>query len=872
MKGFGGATAILLAICTGCTGRQRRASNPSLRILPNGDQEVRAGKNLVLTCKADVSNPDLVSEIRWYSPSGDLIPQDDRVYSEPQPGDAATALFIKKLEEKDSGSYRCTAKYAANQQLEATVKISTFIGITWEDAPTEQFARLDNDYKIRCVVRANPPANIDWLKESLIISTGDQFVIESDGLLIKEVDKENSGTYTCRARVAETGELEERDIVLDVQEPPSLALEPSDVRGVEMDKAEFKCEAVGSPKPKYTWVDWEGIDATEREGWKLDETTGTLTAFHLRREDAGVYTCIAENNAGRVEAECALTVIIKPKVQELFNKTVQIDTQAAKLTCRASGDPIPKIIWRKWSNVDPFITGGQPNDDRIIVEEKVIQALDSAYTEGEREWMESSIIIDGVKRMDDGLYECMAENEGGRFFKSGHIQVEFGPTFEEQPFLKEWSWDQKPINLSCIATAIPNATVTWWYRDLEIGRQDQDKNYQVIGHGPRSELVVTPLSAKYYGHYTCKAENPLGTAYQELELEEAHEPSKLQQAILDKYTATTLQFRFVAPTDSGGLPIESYAAEYKETRQQWNDANRRVWPANQVGGYILEDLNPQTTYDLRFGCKNRVGFSNWGAGQQITTPKRGRPEPPILNKETGDGEIVDGDIIELPTPDHYQVSWRIPEDNGVPIDYYLLTYYPVRRESSGDSTIWRQIGDIKKVEIPHKGNVRWSMQLDYQDTFYKVELMAHNQLGFSPESVLIIKSGRGPTDAVTKKPGLWRKNIDSVPLGPLVGGVVAVLVLVLILVDISCYKLNQTGLTYLICKKSDTASKFDPKKEREKSSSLRGQTVTSSNGGSVVGVGFHEKEPLIDGQKNTVVTVAKNGSRSTVSVGKDSAV
>ena len=124
--------------------------------------------------------------------------------------------------------------------------------------------------------------------------------------------------------------------------------------------------------------------------------------------------------------------------------------------------------------------------------------------------------------------------------------------------------------------------MTWWYRDLEIGRQDQDKNYQVIGHRPRSELVVTPLSAKYYGHYTCKAENPLGTAYQELELEEAHEPSKLQQAILDKYTATTLQFRFVAPTDSGGLPIERYAAEYKETRQQWNDANRRVWPASEL--------------------------------------------------------------------------------------------------------------------------------------------------------------------------------------------------------------------------------------------------------------------------------------------------
>ena len=46
------------------------------------------------------------------------------------------------------------------------------VGITWEDAPIVQYASLDQDYKVRCVVRANPPANIDWLKESLIISTG----------------------------------------------------------------------------------------------------------------------------------------------------------------------------------------------------------------------------------------------------------------------------------------------------------------------------------------------------------------------------------------------------------------------------------------------------------------------------------------------------------------------------------------------------------------------------------------------------------------------------------------------------------------------------------------------------------------------------
>jgi hypothetical protein len=41
-------------------------------------------------------------------------------------------------------------------------------------------------------------------------------VIETDGLLIKKVNREDAGTYTCRARVLETGSLEERDIKMEV--------------------------------------------------------------------------------------------------------------------------------------------------------------------------------------------------------------------------------------------------------------------------------------------------------------------------------------------------------------------------------------------------------------------------------------------------------------------------------------------------------------------------------------------------------------------------------------------------------------------------------------------------------------------------------
>ena len=98
------------------------------------------------------------------------------------------------------------------------------------------------------------------------------------------------------------------------------------------------------------------------------------------------------------------------------------------------------------------------------------------------------------------------------------------------------------------------------------------------------------------------------------------------------------------------------------------------------GEYILEDLSPKTTFDLRFGCKNRVGFSPWGAGQQVTMPKRSRPEPPILNAEDYSMSNFgnDGGLVQLDSSNKYELSWQIPEDNGLPIDMFRLQFFPVK--------------------------------------------------------------------------------------------------------------------------------------------------------------------------------------------------
>ena len=55
------------------------ASEPHLKILPEGPQTKRSSMNLVLTCKVQVPNSELVKDIKWLDPEGLEISQDSRL-------------------------------------------------------------------------------------------------------------------------------------------------------------------------------------------------------------------------------------------------------------------------------------------------------------------------------------------------------------------------------------------------------------------------------------------------------------------------------------------------------------------------------------------------------------------------------------------------------------------------------------------------------------------------------------------------------------------------------------------------------------------------------------------------------------------------
>lgn len=69
---------------------------------------------------------------------------------------------------------------------------------------------------------------------------------------------------------------------------------------------------------------------------------GVLTITRVSIEDNGKVQCMAANPAGTVEKEVELTVIVKPQVLDINNISIATGKEA-KLECRATGNPLPKM-------------------------------------------------------------------------------------------------------------------------------------------------------------------------------------------------------------------------------------------------------------------------------------------------------------------------------------------------------------------------------------------------------------------------------------------------------------------------------------------------------------------------------------------------
>lgn len=163
------------------------------------------------------------------------------------------------------------------------------------------------------------------------------------------------------------------------------------------------------------------------------------------------------------------------------------------------------------------------------------------------------------------------------------------------------------------------------------------------------------------------------------------------------------------------------------------ELNKRTLSSFPDSYYVLEGLKPQTMYEFRFAARNDVGLGNWGAFHREMTPGRTVPNEPKIVMPT-----VEYDLSRY--SNQYELTWLAPADNGEPIDMYQIKYCQIRRVSGE----WETLEDTCRTEdIRTQGRVRHWLRNLYSDTFYKVELKAHNAIGFSKPGSAKFKTVRG---------------------------------------------------------------------------------------------------------------------------------
>ncbi|XP_017348477.1 neural cell adhesion molecule 1a isoform X9 [Ictalurus punctatus] len=702
-----------------------------------------------------------VKDIDWFAPNGEkLLPnrQDISVSR----NDETSTLTIYSATVDNAGIYKCVAKNG-DKEAEATVNVKIYQKLTFQNAPSPQEFNEGDDAVIVCDVISSPPPTIIWkYKRTKIQPEKDvRFkFLSNNHLQIHGIKKSDEGDYICEGRIMARGEIDLRVIKVIVNVLPSIRTRYAELNATaDIEQAvTLVCYADGYPEPTVTWVR-NNVVLVADEKYSLNDDGSELTIKDVKKLDEGDYTCIARNKAGEKQEEISLKVFVQPKITYLKNRTASELEEQTVLTCEATGDPTPSIIWSFGRRV--FSEGEQSLDSNVIVHSDA---------------RVSSLTLKYVQFTDAGQYLCTARNSIGQDIQSMYLEVRYAPKIQGP--VTRFTWEGNAVNLTCEVLAHPSATLQWFRDGLQLPAVNTT-NMKIYSTPTISYLEVTPESQSDFGSYNCTATNIIGSDSKELLLIQAEVPSAPVIDRVEPYPSTAM-VEFDEPDSDGGVPILKYKAEWRMKGQDWVS---KVY--NVVEGHstiTIVGLKPETEYEVMMSAINGKGEGESSPPETFKTLPVREPNPPMLE-------------AKLQSPgNEMKVNWIKQDDGGSPIKQYLVSFRPKHQNT------WKPV-----IRVPNGSEFLVLRGLDW-NTEYEVSVVAENQQGRSQPGILFFRTSAEPTaipDPVASG--------SSLGTGAIVGILIVVFLLLLIGVDVTCYFLNKCGLLMCIavnfCGKSGPTAK-----------------------------------------------------------------
>ncbi|XP_031428211.1 neural cell adhesion molecule 1a isoform X5 [Clupea harengus] len=716
-----------------------------------------------------------VKEILWFAPSGEKILPGRPDISVAVADETSSTLTIYNANVDNAGIYKCVAKNG-DQEAQSSVNVKIFQRITFQNAPSPQEFNEGDDADIVCDVVSSPPPTVIWKYQNQRIQLEKDVrfkILSNNHLQIRGVKKTDEGSYTCEARIMARGEIDLRMVKVVVNVLPSIRTRQSEMNATADigQSVTLACDADGFPEPAVTWAR-SGVVLEEDAKYTLNDDGSELVISDVKKVDEGDYSCIATNKAGRKEEEVSLNVFVQPKITFLENQTASELDEQITLTCEATGDPTPTIVWSFGRHV--FNEGEQASWTRPTkhksLDGNVVVRSDARV---------SSLTLKFVQFTDAGQYLCSARNNIGRADQSMYLEVHYAPKIQGRVAL--YTWEGNAANISCEVLAHPVASVVW-YRDGQVLPSANTTNVKIYNTPAVSYLEVLPDSQNDFGSYNCTASNSMGTESKEFLLIQAEVPSVPSIERVEPYSSTAL-VEFDEPLSDGGVPVLRYKAEWRAGGAEWT--TREYSAHDGLSVITIQGLRPETVYELRLAASNGKGQGESSPvetfrTQPVLSPATPTPIPPSSPALKGEPNPPKLEGKLQTKGNSVKVYWVKQDDGGSPIKHYLVRY----KAKLGND--WRP-----EIRLPHISEYVVLSSLDW-NTEYEVHVVAENQQGKSQPSVLSFRTSPEPTTI----PGMLAES-SGLGTGAIVGILVVVFLLLLAGVDITCYFLNKCGL--LMC-------------------------------------------------------------------------
>ncbi|XP_046554801.1 titin-like [Haliotis rubra] len=581
---------------------------------------------------------------------------------------------------------------------------------------------------LECKISGEPEPSIKWMKDRRDVTEDKRHEIFYEdmfaSLTITECTERDAGSYTCEASndlgtVTTSGQL-------DIQAPPVLEFDNKFRDLITLhagSNLKIPVKVKGIPTPRITWAkDDQPMRSAGKVTIDTHDTSTSLTIKKVSKEEDGLYTLTAENEAGEDKAKFDVEVIDVP------SKPGPIEY----------ADIVRDGVTLNWT---PPKDDGGTDIISYIVERR--DAKRSTYTRaGKVEGNVTQLKVSGLVEGTEYFFQVTAENEVG---KSEPRESDSG-VVPKSPFGKP----SAPEDLEHSDITEDSVTLTWKppksdggspLTEYIIEKRDVRKTSwskvasvksDTLNYNVKKLLEDTPYLFRVIAVNAEGPSEPIQSEHEIVPKKAPEVPGKPVGPIeFSNIGEDTVTLEWSKPKRDGGAKIVKYNIEVYEDGK-WRPLDSVDAPTTQ---YTAKKLKDGKKYKFRVSAVNSVGVGEPLDSDNVTpTKKISPPSKPV-------GPL---DISNVQR-DSATLKWKAPKDDGGS----PLTGYIIEKRDAKKST-WSKAGKVKADTLEYVVDGL----LENNEYFFRV--IAENKAGQSEPL---------EADAATKAKSPYNK--PSKPRGPL---------------------------------------------------------------------------------------------------------